>query len=59
MELLEEVILSRTLNRLRGSEVLFDNATTTFIETKEYVQLSIHYSMLEQQSRNFNRPILL
>ncbi|KMT14135.1 hypothetical protein BVRB_4g079570 [Beta vulgaris subsp. vulgaris] len=35
MELLEEVILSRTLNRLRGSEVLFDNATTTFIETKD------------------------
>lgn len=35
MELLEEVILSRTLNRLRGSEVLFDNATTTFIQTKD------------------------
>ncbi|KAK9692110.1 hypothetical protein RND81_09G241300 [Saponaria officinalis] len=34
IELLEEVILSRTLNHLRGPE-LVDNATTTFIETKD------------------------
>ncbi|XP_059652206.1 serine/threonine-protein kinase haspin homolog [Cornus florida] len=32
-ELLEEVILSRTLNRLRGQEDVVYNACTTFIET--------------------------
>ncbi|CAO2832487.1 unnamed protein product [Amaranthus hypochondriacus] len=35
LELLEEVILSRTLNRLRGMENLSDNATTTIIQTKD------------------------
>ncbi|KAL2941750.1 Serine/threonine-protein kinase haspin-like protein [Bienertia sinuspersici] len=35
MEVLEEVMLSLTLNRLRGSEAHFDNATTTFIQTKD------------------------
>ncbi|XP_074321050.1 serine/threonine-protein kinase haspin homolog [Silene latifolia] len=35
IELLEEVILSRTLNHLRGPELLVDNATSTFIETKD------------------------
>ncbi|KAL8166319.1 hypothetical protein V2J09_007818 [Rumex salicifolius] len=33
-ELLEEVLLSLTLNRLRGNEAQIHNATTTFIETK-------------------------
>lgn len=36
-ELLEEVVLSRTLNYLRGNEDNVQNVCTTFIETKEYV----------------------
>ncbi|KAH9610413.1 hypothetical protein KSS87_008047 [Heliosperma pusillum] len=35
IELLEEVILSRTLNHLRGPELLVDNVISTFIETKD------------------------
>jgi hypothetical protein len=36
-ELLEEVILSRTLNYLRGDTGDVYNSCTTFIETIEYV----------------------
>jgi hypothetical protein len=36
-ELLEEVILSRTLNCLRGDDGDVYNSCTTFIETIEYV----------------------
>lgn len=36
-ELLEEVVLSRTLNYLRGNDDNVQNVCTTFIETKEYV----------------------
>lgn len=36
-ELLEEVVLSKTLNCLRGQQDDVHNACTTFIETIEYV----------------------
>lgn len=45
-ELLEEVVLSRTLNCLRGQQDDVRNACTTFIDTVEYVFcLSVQNSM--------------
>lgn len=55
-ELLEEVVLSRTLNCLRGREGDGHNACTTFIETVEYAVCLIcskfHHSAIVGFCRN-------
>lgn len=45
-ELLEEAILSRTLNHLRGTGGHINNSCTTFIETLEYVHVVIRFLLI-------------